>query len=235
MYHPFSSTDTIKTAWFLVRKNFSLISIYSLIGFTIVIASFSIIFFYFRHDLLSISISGIIFIVMLSFIILGFIKLIFQLIDKEYYDFDFSDIVPSGKMIYGYLLLFLLIYTASFFIEHSFEKKMEDGWIKYISGIFIGGFLQFFLIFYFPICACFIVDDGSGPFESVVQSFKLIKGNFLRYFLLFIVIEGLVFIGFFTLIGLLFAVPFSYIILVVAYRKLVYSHQDVDDDLAETK
>jgi len=29
-------------------------------------------------------------------------------------------------------------------------------------------------------------------------------------------------------------VPFVNILLVVAYRKLVYSHQDVDDDVSET-
>ncbi len=32
-----------------------------------------------------------------------------------------------------------------------------------------------------------------------------------------------------------FYIPFVNILLVVAYRKLIYSHQDVDDDLAETK
>ena len=101
-------------------------------------------------------------------------------------------------------------------------------------GICLGGFLQFFLIFYFPICACFIVDDASGPFESVKQSFRLIRGNFLKYLLLFVIIEAMVFVGLFTIIGMVFAVPFTYIILVVAYRKLIYSHQDVDDDLAET-
>ena len=47
-------------------------------------------------------------------------------------------------------------------------------------------------------------------------------------------IEALVFIGTVTVIGMLFVIPFVNIILVVAYRKLIYSHQDVDDDLAET-
>ena len=235
MYHPFSVSDTIKTSWYLLRKNFSIISIYSLIGFVIVFGSIGIIYVFFRHNSLQMALSGIIFLILLSFIVLGFIKLIFQLIDKEYYDFDFKDIVPSIRMIYGYLLLFLLVYTTSFFLEYVLERKLEDGWIKYIFGILAGGFLQFFLIFYFPICACFIVDDGSGPFESVIQSFRLIKGNFLRYLLLFVIIELMAFAGLFTFIGLLFAVPFSYIILVVAYRKLIYSHQDIDDDLAETK
>jgi uncharacterized membrane protein len=78
------------------------------------------------------------------------------------------------------------------------------------------------------------VDDESRAFESVVQSFKLIKGNFLKYFLLFLVIEALVFVGSLTVIGIIFVVPFVNILLVVAYRKLVYSHLDVDDDITET-
>jgi len=101
-------------------------------------------------------------------------------------------------------------------------------------GIFVGVFFEFFFLFYFPICTCFIVDDESGPFESVAQSFQLIKGNFLKYFLLFLLIETLVFIGSITVIGIIFVIPFVNILLVVAYRKLVYSHLDVDDDITET-
>lgn len=233
MYHPFSVADTIKTSWYLVRKNFALISVYSLIGFISILASVGIIYLFFWTSVFVISVASIFFLMLLSAVILGFIKLIFQMIDKEYYDFDFADIVPKWKMIFSYLFLFLVIYTISFFLSHAIEQ-LQEGWPKYLLGIFVGGFFQFFLIFYFPICACFIVDDYSGPFESIAQSIKLIRGNFLRYFLLFIIIEAMVFVGLFTIIGMLFAVPFSYIILVVAYRKLIYSHQDVDDDLAET-
>ena len=114
-------------------------------------------------------------------------------------------------------------------------KALDEGLTQNILGIVVGGFFQFFFLFYFPICACFIVDDSSGAFESVIQSFQLIKGNFLKYLLLFVIIEAMVFIGSITLVGMLFVIPFVNIILVVAYRKLVYSHQDVDDDLAETK
>ena len=234
MYHPFSVADTIKTAWYLVKKNFSIISIYSLIGFIIVIALISLIYLFFWHDIVSISICVLVFLLTLSFILLGFIKLVFQLIDKEYYDFDFSDIIPKIKMVYSYLLLFTFVFTIFFAFSHAI-KSLDEGWAKYILGIAVAGFFQFFLIFYFPICACFIVDDSSGPFESVLQSFRLIRGNFLKYLLLFAGIEAMVFIGIFTVLGMVFAVPFSYVILVVAYRKLVYSHQDVDDDLAETK
>ncbi|MEO6849427.1 MAG: hypothetical protein ABI203_06590 [Mucilaginibacter sp.] len=233
MYHSFSVGETIKTSWHLVRKNFAMIAIYSLIGFIIILASSTFIYLFVSHDVFYFSISAVIFLLTLSFIILGFIKLIFQLLDKEYYDFDFSDIVPSFKMIFSYLLLFTVVFTLSFALNRAIEH-LEEGYAKYISGIVTGGFIQFFLIFYFPICACFIVDDASGPFESVIQSFFLIRGNFLKYFFLFIIIETMAFVGLATVVGMLFAVPFGYIILAVAYRKLIYSHLDVDDNITET-
>jgi len=233
MYHPFSVPDTIKTAWYLLKRNFAVIAIYSIIGFlTIGVMGFA---FYFVLDSnIEASIGIVVILFVISFIFLGFIKLIFQLIDREYYDFDFADIVPKLKMMYSYLLLLIIVSTLSVFITHAIES-LEKGLAQSILGIVVWIFFQFFFLFYFPICACFIVDDSSGPFESVAQSFRLIQGNFIKYFLLFLLIESMVFIGTATVIGMLFVIPFVNIILVVAYRKLIYSHQDIDDDLSETK
>jgi hypothetical protein len=232
MYHPFSVPDTLKTAWYLLKRNFPVIAIYTLIGF-VTIGAFGTIFFFLNNDL-TFSIGVIVLLLLISFIFLGFIKLIFQLIDREYYDFEFGDIVPKFKMMYSYLLLLIIVDSISFFLSHAI-KTLDDGWMKYILGIAVGGFFQFFFLFYFPVCACFIVDDSSGPFESVAQSFRIIRGNFLKYLLLFVFIEGIAFLGLLTIVGMVFVIPFVNIILVVAYRKLIYSRQDIDDDLAETK
>ena len=235
MYHPFSVAETIKTAWYLLKRNFAVISIYSLLGFISVALLAFIIYFVLPGSNVITSIGIVVLLVGVSFVFLGFIKLLFQLIDREYYDFEFSDVVPKLKMLYSYLLLLILVSTLSVLITNAIEA-LNEGWSKNVLGIVVGTFFQFFFLFYFPICACFIVDDASGPFESVVQSLQLIKGNFLKYLLLFIIIETLVFIGsamFF--VGMLFVIPFVNIILVVAYRKLIYSHQDVDDDLTETQ
>ncbi|HVV56362.1 MAG TPA: hypothetical protein VHC47_13600 [Mucilaginibacter sp.] len=232
MYHPFSVADTLKTAWYLLRKNFAVISIYSIIGFvSIIILSFIIYVFLFGNIVTSIGIVALL--ICISFIFLGFIKLLFQLIDKEYYDFEFGDIVPGIRMLFSYLLLLIMVSTLSVIITNAI-KALEQGWTQSILGIVTWAFFQFFFLFYFPICACFIVDDASGPLESVIQSFQLIRGNFLKYVLLFIVIEAMVFVGSITILGMLFVVPFVNIILVVAYRKLIYSQQDVDDNLSET-
>ncbi|MBS1525169.1 MAG: hypothetical protein JST19_05935 [Bacteroidetes bacterium] len=232
MYHPFSVPDTLKTAWYLLKRNISIVAIYSLIGFAIVMVMSFVIYFVLYGNLLT-SLGIVTLLVGISFIFLGFIKLVFQLIDKEYYDFEFRDIVPDIKMLFSYLLLLILVSTLSVFITNAI-KALDQGWTQSILGIVTWIFFQFFFLFYFPICACFIVDDSSGPFESVIQSMQLIKGNFLKYFLLFAVIEVMVFVGSVTIVGMLFVIPFVNIILVVAYRKLIYSHQDVDDDLSET-
>jgi len=232
MYHPFSVPDTLKTAWYLLRKNFSVVAIYSIIGFvTIGIMGFA--FYFILNNDIEASIGIVVILFVVSFIFLGFIKLIFQLIDREYYDFDFGDIVPRMKMMYSYLLLLIIVSTLSVFITHAIES-LEKGFTQSILGIIVWVFFQFFFLFYFPICACFIVDDSSGPFESVVQSLKLIRGNFIKYFLLFLFIEAMVFLGTATVIGMIFVIPFVNIVLVVAYRKLVYSHQDIDDNPSET-
>lgn len=234
MYHPFSVSETIKTAWFLLKRNFAVISIYSLLGFLTVSILAFVEYFVLSDGNIIASIGIVVLLIGISFIFLGFIKLLFQLIDREYYDFEFSDIIPKIKMLYSYILLLIIVSTLSVLITNAI-KSLNEGLTQNLLGIIVGVFFQFFFLFYFPICACFIVDDASGPFESVIQSFQLIRGNFLKYLLLFIIIEAMVFIGsipFF--LGMLFVIPFVNIILVVAYRKLIYSHQDVDDDITET-
>ncbi|MDF2432789.1 MAG: hypothetical protein JWP44_2420 [Mucilaginibacter sp.] len=232
MYHPFSVTETLSIAWHILKRNFATIAVYSLIAFIIVGGLAFLIYYIITDDVLSkIGLAALV--AGVSFIFLGFIKLVFILIDKELYDFDFSDIVPKIKMLISYLILLVIVSTLAVFMTRSIDK-LNESLIQSILGIFIGLFFQFFFLFYFPICTCFIVDDDSGPFESVAQSFRLIKGNFLKYFLLFILIEAMVFVGTITVLGMIFVIPFVNILLVVAYRKLVYSHMDVDDDITET-
>ncbi|MDB5008743.1 MAG: hypothetical protein JWQ84_576 [Mucilaginibacter sp.] len=232
MYHPFSVTETLSIAWHILKKNFATIAVYSLIAIVIVAGAFFVIDF-FINDLVIATIGGFILLIGISFIFLGFIKLVFQLIDREYYDFEFSDIVPKIRMLISYIILLVIVSTLAVFMTNGI-KMLGEGIVQNLLGLCIFLFIQFFFLFYFPICACFIVDDESGPFESVAQSFNLIKGNFLKYFLLFLFIELMVFIGTLTRIGMVFVVPFVNILLVVAYRKLVYSHLDVDDDITET-
>ncbi len=232
MYHPFSVTETMSIAWHILKKNFSTVAVFSLLAFVIIIGSGFVIYDIIADSVLT-SIGVIFLLVGVSFIFLAFVKLIFQLIDKEYYDFEFKDIVPKLKMLFSYLVLLVIVSSLAVFMTNAIEM-LNEGFVQSVLGICIGLFFQFFFLFYFPICTCFIVDEESGPFDSVSQSFQLIKGNFIKYFLLFLIIEVMVFLGSVTVIGMIFVIPFVNIILVVAYRKLIYSHLDVDDDITET-
>jgi uncharacterized membrane protein len=231
MYHEFSVIETLKVSWKLLKRNFAVIAVFSLVAFVTVFVLGFTTYNIFTDDVLA-SIAIIVLLIAVSFVFLGFIKLIFRLIDKDLYEFDLRDILPTLKMLASYLLLLIIVSALSVFLSH-LVQNVDNELTQRILGVLIGIFFQFFFIFYFPICTCFIVDDASGPFESVGQSFELIKGNFFRYFILFVLIEIMLFIASLTLIGIIFVVPFVNIILVVAYRKLVYSHLDVDDDVSE--
>jgi len=232
MYHPFSVTETISNSWVIVKKNFAVIAVYTLIACGLFFVFGFLVEYILINEVLDYA-AAIISTVGLSLMFLGFIKLIFRLIDKEYYEFEFADIVPKFKMLFSYVVLLVIVSTLAVFVSNAI-KRLDDSMIKYLLGILSGLVVEIFFLFYFPLCACFIVDDDSGPFESVAQSFQLIKGNFWKYLILFLFIELLVLVASFTVIGLVFVVPFVNILLVVAYRKLVYSHQDVEDDVSET-
>lgn len=232
MYHEFSVVETLRDSWSLLKKNFVIILVFSIISFLIVFVLGFVTYNIFTDDLLA-SIAVIVLLVCISFIFLAFNRLIFRLLDKGLYEFELRDVMPSLKMLLSYLTLLIIVSALSVLMSHLIEN-VNNELLQRVLGVLIGLFFQFFFIFYFPVCTCFIVDDASGPFESIGQSFKLIKGNFLRYFILFVLIELLLFIASLTLIGILLVVPFVDIVLVVAYRKLVYSHLDVDDDVSET-
>ncbi len=232
MYHPFSVSETLKTSWYILRKNFAVISVYSILSL-LVMGVFGFLIYLFRDDSIIGIIGVFILLTIISYNFLAFNKLIFKLMDSVYYEISMKDIVPTIKMVGSYLALLLTMSALTVFLSKGVEK-LEEGLMKYILGIMVGYMSQFFVLFYFPLCTCFIVDDQSGPFESVSQSFQLIRGNILKYFLLFVVVNALILIASFTVIGFILVIPIVNIILAVTYRKLVYSHLDVDDDVAET-
>ncbi|WP_429377066.1 hypothetical protein [Mucilaginibacter sp. UYCu711] len=173
---------------------------------------------------------------------LGLYKLIFTLIDSEYYEFEFRQVLPAFKNILSYLGIFSFIVLILF----GFSKlmvKLDDypnlqGLIQQIAvliSLYLGLRIMFFVTY--------IVDDQSGGFESLKQSFTLTKGYFFKVLIMLLII--LLFIALpaflsqypglgFLWIAIIFTYPFVNILLAVTYRKLVYSHQDVEDDIAET-
>jgi len=241
MYHPFSVAETTKTAWHIFRKNFVTIIVYSIISFILLSILAVLTEFIITSDSFTAKmVISFILIFVQAYTTLGLYKLIFTVIDSEYYEFEFSQVLPAIKMIFSYLIvIFLLAFLITSF--HFLMVRIDDypNIQTLIQDIFAIIGLAFALRTMFFIT--FIVDDNSGPFESLQQSFQLTSGYFFKVLTMLIIILVLIALPailsqYYPLISItiIFTYPFVNIILAVTYRKLVYSHQDVDDDIAET-
>lgn len=243
MYHPFSVPETLKTSWEILKKNFVTIVVFSTIAVFIIFLVSTIWTLYSEQESFATKLLVSVLIMFINgYTTLGLYKLIFTLIDSEYYEFEFSQIIPSVRMVLSYLAIYLLLA----FIVAAFNIFVFGGFLTaypLISNILetIELLVGLYLALRWMFFICFIVDDNSGPFESLGQSFFITKNNILKILALLAIIIVLIAIP--VLIALVFSLfgialiityPFVNIILIVAYRKLVYSHKDVDDDPSET-
>lgn len=241
MYHPFSVAETTKTAWNIFKNNFVTIIVYSTISFLLlsilaVITQFLVTPEAFAGKMLV----SFILIFMQAYTTLGLYKLIFTLIDSEYYEFEISQVLPAFKMIVSYLIVVFLIaflITNFHFLIARLDEYPNIQTTVQVLATFLGLYLALRIMFFNN----FIVDDQSGAIESLKQSFELTRGYFLKVLtmlgiiLLLIALPALIAQYYpFVSITIIFTYPFVNIILAVTYRKLIYSHQDVDDDIAET-
>lgn len=257
MYHPFSVAETIKTAWNILKKNFVPLVVYSVISLFINEFVEFLKAFIVLDDSMVTQIAFIfIQLIVQCFIGLSFYKLILTLMDKQYYEFEFKDILPSFKMTFNFVMIGIL--TGFFVAILVFLYVLGKRSIGYDR---IFEIVELVLILYISLrsifCICFIVDDDSSPIESLRQSFEITKDNFFKtlgIFAIIILILIVVLLPVIAFIGLLgfdednggfifrlafycwfiLTFPFIQVIIMVTYRKLVYSHQDVDDDLSET-
>ena len=241
MYHPFSVAEAIKTAWDIMKKNFATIIVYSFISFFLLAVLAVIVEFLVSPEAFAgkMLVSLLIMFIQ-AYTTLGLYKLIFTLIDSEYYEFELNQVLPAFRMIVSYIAVIFII--AFIITNYSILISKLDNYPNtqsVIEGIsVIAGLYLILRIMFFNT---FIVDDRSGPIESLKQSFQLTKGYLVSISLILLVI--LVFIALpaiisqyykWVSIAIIFTYPFVNIILAVTYRKLIYSHLDVDDDIAET-
>jgi hypothetical protein len=261
MYHPFSIAETIKTAWNILKKNFIPLVVYSAISLFInELVDFFNAFIFVGDDRLSQFIIILIQMLIQSYLALSFYKLILTLMDKEYYEFEFKEIIPSFKMTFnfiliaiGYGILIAILLFINVFIEHNIA---EYDTILTVFRV-VESCLILYLLLRSIFCVCFIVDDDSNPIESLKQSFEATKDNFFKTLGIFFIIIGILIAVLIPIIVLILlsgvnedtgeyvfklafycwfilTFPFVQVIIMVTYRKLVYSHLDVDDDIAET-
>jgi hypothetical protein len=257
MYHPFSVTQTIATAWTVLKKNFVTLIVYSIVSLVVyeMVDFFNNFIFvdenrWTQFGLILVQLT------VQSYLALSFYKLILILIDKEFYEFSFRDILPSIKMTLNFVIIALLygVLIALFlFVDLLLERSLGISFIFQLLELIIIAYLLLRSIF----CVCFIVDDNSSPFESLKQSFEITKDNFFKTLGIFIILIGIVIIVLIPVIviinifgldrpeyGIIFKLafylwflltfPFVQVIIMVTYRKLVYSHLDVDDDITES-
>ena len=237
MYHPFSIAETFKTAWNVTKKNFLTIIIYSaIITVLLGIVQFFNAFVDVSSDTFTQFLVFLILMIIQTYATLGLYKLIFTLIDNEYYEFEFSQLVPTMKMVFSFIAICLFlafaIVTLNLGIEQGLRNYPEN--VTQIVQI-----LEVMLILYaalrYMFCACFIVDDNSGPIESLRQSRLLTKSHMIHLLGLLGIMVLVIAIGFFVVgKAVLVLYPFVNVVLIVTYRKLVFSNLDVDDDVAET-
>ncbi len=241
MYHPFSVPDTIKTSWYIFKRNFITIIVYSVISFILLFLLGLMVELLISPQAFAGSmLVSFILILTQAYTTLGLYKLIFTLIDSEYYEFEFKQVIPGFKMIISYLavafILAFIITNFAILVEYLEKFDWADDIIKTV-GVIVALYLFLRIMFF----NTFIVDDHSGPIESLKQSFKLTKGYILKVLVILAII--LLLIGlpakvsqYYPLVSvaIVFTYPFVNIILAVTYRKLIYSHQDVDEIPVET-
>jgi hypothetical protein len=257
MHHPFSVLDTIKVSWNVLKKNFTTLAVYSIISLFIYgVVDFITKFIFISESIINDLIFVFIQMLVQSYLALSFYKLILTLMDKEYYEFEFKEIWPSFGMAFRFIIIGLcytvLIGTFLFINIQLQPYPLTLDVIKFFEALII-----IYLLIRSIFCVCFIVDDDSQSFEALNQSFEITKDNFFNTLGIVIIILGVLIITLIPIVtivgffrneaedgGVIFklafylwfviAFPTVQVLIMVTYRKLVYSHQDVDDDIAET-
>ncbi|MEJ7778195.1 MAG: DUF975 family protein [Daejeonella sp.] len=241
-----SVKDVLADAWELAKKN-----IWVLLGFTAV----QFVFIFIITAVLSAIIGGggagvlvqnIILSLFDAFFTVAFYQVFFKLIDDPG-DAEFPDFVPNlvkalnfliVKLIIGLVLVFLIAMISALYFFNTPHITVDP------DNPFSWDLLPVFVLIAIPIIfftirlcfvVCFIVDQESGSSESISQSWTLTQGHFWFVFVLFLVMLGLNILGAMAfLIGLLFTVPFSSLILIIAYRHMVNSYADEEEILLES-
>lgn len=241
-----SVSDVIKDAWELAKNNF-----WILIGFTAVQFVFIFIITAVMTAVLGgasgagVLIQNILLSLFDAFFTVAFYQVFFKLIDEPG-DAEFPDFVPNivkainfliVKLIIGLVLVFLIAIISSVYFINTPEIQIDA------ENPFSWDMLPVFALIAIPIVfftirlcfvVCFIVDQDSGSSESISQSWTITKGHFWFIFVLFLIMLGLNILGAMAfLMGLLFTVPFSSIILIIAYRHMVNSYTDEEEILLD--
>lgn len=231
----FSIIDVLETSWDITKKNFLVIIGYSIVAF-VVLAMVQLLSMYIMGIQNSVASFVMLFVLLIanSVATLGFYKLTFKLIDDDEEDFSIVAIIPSWKNIFSFVSLSLmlgfivalgtLIYQQLLTIQsfENFVSIIKDDELNLEITAVIAFILLMMLTMRFMFFPCFIVDDDSSSFESLRQSRALTQDNLLKIIAVLGMVIGFIALGFLAFgIGIVVTYPFTNVILVVTYRRLV--------------
>ena len=238
MDNSFSVIDILETSWEITRKNILVILGYSLSAFAILaLVQFSSFFIMTIQNEFVNMIGLFAILIANSIATLGFYKLTFNLIDNEEEKFTWNTFMPTWRNISSFmsltLLLGLIVATLTLVYGKLITITFFNTIIEVIKSnptyIGIAAVLAFsvlmMIVMRFMFFPCFIVDDDSSSFESLRQSRTLTKDNLLKIIAVFAIVIGFIALGFLALgVGIIVTYPFTNVILVVTYRKLVNNY-----------
>ncbi len=234
-----SVSAVLSDAWELAKRN-----IWILLGFTAVQFFFILFITTVLNAVLSetgtsVLVQNVLLSLFDAFFTVAFYQVFFKLIDDDDHP-EFPDFVPNlvkavnfliVKLIIGLILVAIIAFISTIYFINTPEIDTSQPFSWELLPVFI--LIAIPIIFFtIRLCfvVCFIVDQESGSSESISQSWTLTKGHFWFISLLFLVMLGLNILGAMALfIGLLFTVPFSSLILIIAYRHLVNSYTDEEE------
>ena len=238
MKNSFSVFEVLQTAWDITRKNLLVLMGYSAVAFvSLFILQFLSVYIMSSGNAFFNFLGLAVILLANSMATLGFYKLTFKLIDSEEEDFNFQSVIPSWKNISSFISITLLIgfIVTTFSLIFTQLLKIESFLSYYntlkatpylVEALGLLAFVIFvLLVVRFMFFPCFIVDDNSSSFESLRQSRELTYQKLTPIITILLLVIGFIVIGFLALgVGIIVTYPFTNVILVVTYRKLVYSY-----------
>ena len=240
----FSISETLSTAWAIAKKNAWIVMGFTAVQFVVMFVFTTIMAFFLSQTSATGTIIENVSIQLVdTFIAVAMYQVFFKLLDDEG-EIEFPDFVPNFlkainfllvKLIMGAIAVVIISVLAGLYFMNTpdidttnpLSWKMLPILVLIIIPIFYMTIRLFFVL-------CFIVDQESGSTEAISQSWTITKGNFWALFSLFLVILGINILGALALfVGLLFTIPFSSLILMVAYRQMVNNYTDEEEILIE--
>lgn len=246
MNRPFSVKEVVSEAWGIARQNLWVLLGFAAVYFIVMFMSTMLLGVLFGEATPAMALLQNVLISLIdAFIFVAMYQVFFKIIDEDKNP-EFPDFIPNlmkafnfvlVKLIMGLVVVVLLAITAAIYFSNAQEIDTTDLWKwDVLPYLIIVAIPIIYITIRFTFVLCFIVDQESGATESMTQSWTVTKGNFWFVFWLSVVMLAINFLGALALLaGLLFTIPFTSLITIIAYRQIVNSYTDDEVALLDDK